>query len=195
MKRIFPILFLLAGTLIVFTLVSWHPVPIANAQCGTTSTCKTCHETLAQNPVGQNGAWHIDHADYDICGDCHAGNVAETDQNTAHIGVTKNLSEMATSCYNCHTDNYTDYYQRYADQLGGQTAPSITSPSYLDALSNALCVTPVGVVPVIADRSSIFSPGNLILIGVVLAGLLGGAILILYNERRLKNKSKRGKKK
>ncbi len=190
MKRILPILFIVAGTLLVISLVSWRPVPAVNAQCGTTSSCQTCHETLGEHPVNQTGAWHIDHNEYDICADCHGGNNADLDQAIAHEGTSLDLADMATSCFNCHTDNYADYFQRYADQLGVQSLPSISQPSYLDNLSSALCITPVGVDPNAINKTNLLGTGNLVLIIIISLGVLAGAALIWMNERRLKKKYK-----
>jgi hypothetical protein len=193
MRRIIPFLFLFAGTLIIFGLMSGRSIPSAQAQCGTTSTCKTCHETLAQKPVNQSGAWHIDHASYDLCVGCHAGSGTEQDETAAHAGITMNLADMAASCYNCHPDEYTAYYQGYADQLGLQAAPSISTSSYLQNLGNALCVTPVSVVPAIPPATT-SNTGNFILIGVVALGVVTGGLLIFLNERRLKKDRKGGKR-
>jgi hypothetical protein len=188
-----PFLFLLAGTLIIFGLMSGHSIPSVQAQCGTTSTCKTCHETLAQKPVNQSGAWHIDHASYDLCATCHSGSSTDEEELAAHAGITINLVDMAPSCYNCHPDEYSVYYQKYADQLGLQAAPSISASSYLQNLGNVLCVSPASVVPAIPS-ATVSNSGNFLLIGVITLGVVIGGLLIAFNEHRLKKNRKGGGK-
>ena len=91
----------------------------ADAQCGTqASSCKNCHEVEAQDPVNAEGAWHVDHAFGDFCEFCHGGNVAATEQDSAHEAMYYPLGDVALSCASCHPADYEDLALQYAETLG-----------------------------------------------------------------------------
>ena len=54
----------------------------ARAQCGEPplSSCATCH--AIEDPVNENGEWHIIHAAKDICINCHGGNASAAAEGT-----------------------------------------------------------------------------------------------------------------
>lgn len=107
-----------AGTLLVLGLVQLRPMPV-QAQCGTqASSCKSCHEVQAKDPVNSKGAWHTDHAFGDFCEFCHAGNVHATDQDGAHQGMVAWNADVKASCASCHASDYETRGQTYASTLG-----------------------------------------------------------------------------
>ncbi len=105
------------------------PRPV-DAQCGTqASSCKNCHEVQGQDPVNNEGAWHIDHAFGDFCEFCHAGNVTATEADAAHEGMVYPLADVQASCASCHPTDYQDLAVIYAGTLGVEiTAPSTETP-------------------------------------------------------------------
>ncbi len=91
----------------------------AEAQCGSSaSSCKNCHEVQGQDPVSNNGEWHVAHAFGDFCEFCHAGNVQAKSQDEAHIGLVDPLIDVKASCQSCHPQDYQDKAQVYATVLG-----------------------------------------------------------------------------
>lgn len=182
MKKLLPVLILVTGTALFLFFSGWRSARPVSAQCGTASSCDTCHQVRSQFPVNTNGDWHIDHANYDLCADCHKGNAASSDQSAAHTGMTENLSEMGASCQNCHPDDYLKFYEQYATLLGISTTPQIAVQNPLSGISNALCVTPVVVNPNIMPAQN--NSGDLILIIILAAAVLIGGGLIYWNEKR-----------
>ena len=111
---------LAAGMLLVLALVQFQPAPV-QAQCGTqASSCKSCHEVQAKDPVNSKGAWHTEHAFGDFCEFCHAGNVHATDETGAHQGMAAWNSDVKASCASCHASDYETRAQTYASTLGVQ---------------------------------------------------------------------------
>lgn len=188
MKKVLPVLILVTGTVLFLFFSGWRTVRSVNAQCGATSSCDTCHQVQSQFPVNTGGDWHIDHANYDLCADCHKGNAAAADQPAAHTGITKNLSDMGTSCQNCHPDDFMKFYEKYATILGISTTPQIAAQNPLSGISNALCVTPVVVSPSVIPVKN--NSGNLILAVILAAVILTSGGLIFWNERRRRTKKK-----
>ncbi len=73
-------IFLAGAVLLMVGLALAIPQPAA-AQCGSSaSSCKSCHETQAQDPVNTEGEWHTQHAFGDFCEFCHAGNVQAAEE-------------------------------------------------------------------------------------------------------------------
>jgi hypothetical protein len=108
------------GILLVLALVQFAPVHV-QAQCGTqASSCKSCHEVQAKDPVNSKGAWHTEHAFGDFCEFCHAGNVHATDQTGAHQGMVAWNADVKASCASCHASDYEKRAQTYASTLGVQ---------------------------------------------------------------------------
>ncbi len=172
------VIFLLTAT-IMFSLILATP---ALAQCGDTpdaSSCITCHEKEAVNPVVENGEWHMIHASKDCCWNCHGGNTMAQDKDLAHEGMTTQpLSDTYTDCYTCHPNDYNERAERFAAALG----VTISSPSTPVPHNTGDRVTH----PMIIDESpilqkSVAQPG--ILLGAVLiaitAVLLGIAMTVL----------------
>jgi hypothetical protein len=107
-----------AGVLLVFALVQFQPAHV-QAQCGTqASSCKSCHEVQAKDPVNSKGAWHTDHAFGDFCEFCHAGNVHATDEASAHQGMVAWNADVKASCASCHASDYETGAKTYATALG-----------------------------------------------------------------------------
>lgn len=103
----------------------------ALAQCGDTpeeSSCITCHEREAADPVMQNGEWHNIHAAKDCCWNCHGGNTTAQEEELAHMGMTTQpLSDIYTDCRSCHPDDYQQRAGRFALALGITPAGSATA--------------------------------------------------------------------
>lgn len=107
-----------AGVLLVLALVQFQPVQV-QAQCGTqASSCKSCHEVQAKDPVNSKGTWHTDHAFGDFCEFCHAGNVKATDAAGAHQGMVAWNADVKASCASCHAGDYETRATTYASALG-----------------------------------------------------------------------------
>lgn len=182
MRKFFPItIIVLFTSLLLFFFGSKSLQPV-NAQCGTASSCNTCHQVQNHLPVNTKGDWHINHANYDLCADCHKGNAASTDQTTAHTGVTANLADMGQSCQNCHPDDYINFYAKYAAKLGISTVPQIAAQNPLEGVSSALCATPAGVNP--SGNPAKPGSGDTLLVIILAVLILAGAAFIILNETR-----------
>lgn len=133
---------LLAG-IIALLLVVAAPV---HAQCGNPppSSCATCHAKEA--PVANKGAWHIVHANKDICINCHGGNGSTMDKYLAHEGmVTQPLSDIYTDCHSCHPD-YVERAAPYAATLQITPASCATSTPVASAGNASNRLPPNGMV-------------------------------------------------
>lgn len=191
MRKFIPILILVTFTSIFIFFFGVQSLTPVNAQCGTSSSCSTCHQVQGLHPVNTTGDWHIDHADNDLCADCHKGNAAASDQLAAHTGTTINLVDMGLSCQNCHPDDYVNFYAKYAAELGISTIPQIASQNPLNGISSALCVTPAAVSP--TGNPAVRGAGNTPLFIVLGAAVLLAGAFIFWNEKR-RSKSRKEKK-
>jgi hypothetical protein len=190
----------------IFFLIPAQPV---SAQCGSqASSCKNCHETQAQDPVNNDGTtWHGQHAFGDFCYLCHAGNNQATEKTAAHTGMVAPLSDIVASCKSCHANDFEAKAQIYAATLGVEigsgTAISASATSQpAGPASDASAVTPaVGQAAVIPaadmiDYSQRYNEtvlgqkpvniGNVILIIMIAAMLLGGGYFVLSREHWIK---------
>ena len=198
-------IFLAVGILLVAVSAFLLATP-AKAQCGSqASSCKNCHETQAQKPVNNDGTtWHTQHAFGDFCYLCHAGNNQATDKVAAHTGMVDPLTDIATSCKSCHPTDFTAKAQTYATTLGvtigagstsGAATPVATAASA--TTQSAVVATPAApavVVPssdmvdysqrydVIALGQQPVNVGNIILIVLLVALVLGGGLFVLRRE-------------
>jgi hypothetical protein len=192
-------LLFLAGSLLLL------PVPKANAQCGSqASSCKNCHETQAQKPVNSDGtAWHTEHQQIDACVNCHAGNPQSTDKAASHTGMVPWESDVKAGCYTCHPDDYMDKAQIYATTLGvtlggGTPSAAATQPA---VSASAPVTTAAPAAMVVSDPGEIdytkqynetvlgqraINWGNLIVVVMILAIVIGGGVFVYSNERRLR---------
>jgi uncharacterized membrane protein YedE/YeeE len=126
MARKIPIVFILLGSLFLLGASFWLlPVKEVNAQCKTTSSCKTCHEVQGQDPVNTKGAWHTDHAYADLCTGCHSGKADVADKDQAHQGLVTQYQEMPANCKQCHTDDLETKFKQYAGQLNVSDTTSL----------------------------------------------------------------------
>jgi len=192
----------------VFILLPPQPV---SAQCGSqASSCKNCHETQAKDSVNNDGtAWHTAHAFGDFCYLCHSGNNQATDETAAHTGMVDPLKDIVSACKSCHTADYQAKAQVYATTLGvtissGAAAPtqaaSASQPaaSSTPAASAAPAAAPAASVPAanMVDYTQRYAEtvlgqqpvnlGNLILIVMIAAMLLGGGYFVLSREHLIK---------
>jgi hypothetical protein len=190
----------------IFFLLPAQPV---SAQCGSqASSCKNCHETQAQDPVSNDlTTWHGQHAFGDFCYLCHGGNNQATDKAAAHTGMIDPLSDVVVNCKSCHPNDFEARAQIYADTLGikvgslkatlsaTESAPT-NAPA---ALGAAVPVAPAAiavaaVVPAadMVDYSQRYDEvalgkkpaniGNIILVLMIAAMLLGGGFFIACRE-------------
>jgi hypothetical protein len=198
-------IFLAVGILLVAVSAFLLATP-AKAQCGSqASSCKNCHETQAQKPVNNDGTtWHTQHAFGDFCYLCHGGNNQATDKVAAHTGMVDPLTDIATSCKSCHPTDFTAKAQTYATTLGvtigaGSTSGAATpvataAPATTQSAVVATPAAPAVVVPssdmvdysqrydVIALGQQPVNVGNIILIVLLVALVLGGGLFVLRRE-------------
>jgi uncharacterized protein len=183
--------FLLSLTLLFLLL----PAKPAKAQCKNLSSCKNCHEVQGQLAVSKNGAWHIDHAPYDLCAVCHGGDREAQDAATAHKTMVTSLSDMPGSCTSCHSADLEQRFNKYAAQL------NVTGTSALAAAQKAN--NPLqgaeqffGQQPAVVSADTeteaaaptakpVNKTGNIVLGGLLVAILVAGAGYITWNERKL----------
>jgi len=190
----------LAGLLLLF------PVNKANAQCGSqASACKNCHETQAQLPVNNDGTtWHTEHQQIDACVNCHAGNPQSMDKAASHMGMVPWESDVKAGCFTCHPDDYLAKAQVYATSLGttlGGGAPSaaVTQSAAAPSAPVTAASPAAGIVvnePGEIDYTKQYNEtvlgqhpinwGNVILVVMILAIVVGGGAFVYWNERRLR---------
>ncbi len=202
--------FILAGLALIFLAGSLLllPVPKASAQCGSqASSCKNCHETQAQKPVNNDGtAWHTEHQQIDACVNCHAGNPQSMDKAASHTGMVPWESDVKAGCFTCHPDDYMDKAQIYATTLGvtlGGAAPSAattqpaataSAPETTSAPAAAVVVSEPGEIDYTKQYNetvlgqTAINWGNVIVIVMILAIVVGGGLFVYWNERRLHGK-------
>jgi hypothetical protein len=185
----------------IFFLLPAQPV---SAQCGSqASSCKNCHETQAQDPVGNDlTTWHGQHAFGDFCYLCHGGNNQATDKTAAHTGMINPLSDIMVSCKSCHPKDYEARAKIYGDTLGitinslkatiAATTNPPAGPSGVSA--TAASAVPAAAVPAadMVDYSQRYNEvalgkkpvnvGNIIAIVLIAALVLGGGFLVARRE-------------
>jgi hypothetical protein len=127
---------LVSVSAVFISLITVQPV---SAQCGTSaSSCKTCHEVEAKDPVNTDGTnWHKSHAFGDFCSFCHAGNSQATLKEEAHNGLVPPLSDPKAACQSCHTNDLNARVQVYAVLLkkpaNGSSASNSVAPTTVPA--------------------------------------------------------------
>ena len=198
-------IFLAAGFLMMAVSAFLLATP-AKAQCGSqASSCKNCHETQAQKPVNNDGTtWHTQHAFGDFCYLCHGGNNQATDKVAAHTDMVDPLTDIATSCKSCHPTDFTAKAQTYATTLGvslgagstsGAATPVATAAS--TTTQSAVVATPAAPAVVVPSSDMVdysqrynevalgqqpVNVGNIILIVLLVALVLGGGLFVLRRE-------------
>ena len=191
-------------------LIAWPASP-ANAQCGSqASSCKSCHEVQAQDPVNADGTgWHQSHAFGDFCYICHAGNPQSPVLEDAHTGMVAPLSDVNAACAQCHPADLMERAQVYASTLGveigqggtGESGGEAAAPSSSDTTSqpaaessppSAMVVSGDDVVDYVQqyDESVLgvkpVNGGNLLLVFLIMVVGAGGGAFVYWNERRLR---------
>jgi hypothetical protein len=200
----------LAGTGLLILLacgIALATPQTAKAQCGSqASSCKNCHEVQGKDPVNADGkAWHQSHAFGDFCYICHAGNNQATDEKAAHTGMVAPMSDVQAACAQCHPNDLQARADVYAKVLGvsvvtGASAPAAGSDTAATATPAAAAVKPAPAAPAAAapvDSASVVDYvqrydasvgksqtnwGNVILLIMIAALLVGGGILIASRE-------------
>jgi hypothetical protein len=187
--------FLLSLTLLFLLL----PAKSVNAQCKNLSSCKNCHEVQGQLVVSKNGAWHIDHAPYDLCSVCHGGDREAPDAAAAHKNMVTSLADMPGSCTSCHSTDLEQRFNTYASQLKVTDTSALTAAQKannpLQGAEQFFGQAPA-VVSADTETQSVETTaapaakpanktGNLILGAMLAVILAGGGGYITWNERRL----------
>ncbi len=186
----------------------------AYAQCGSqASSCKNCHEVQAKDPVNNDGTgWHQSHAFGDFCYLCHGGNQQATDETAAHAAMVSPLSDVKAACQQCHPNDYQTLAQGYADKLGVQLGAGAAQPSSSagTATPAAAAANPAPTAQPAAAPQATLSPndpnlvnyveryneqalgkyptnwGNVILLLMIAAMLIGGGALVVSREGLVK---------
>jgi hypothetical protein len=197
---------------LIVTGVALVLVQPVKAQCGSqVSSCKNCHEVQAKDPVNNDGTnWHKSHAFGDFCYICHAGNNQATDKVAAHTSMVSPLADIKASCAQCHPNDLQARAQVYADKLGVQIgagntpAPATTvSTTSVAPVAGNTSATPQ---PAANSPQASLAPndpnlinyvnrynqnvlgeqptnwGDVILLVMILAMLLGGGALVVNRE-------------
>ncbi len=202
MNRKFPFIMLVSGSLlIVLAMLFALPAQNVAAQCKGVSSCKDCHEVQGQKPINTVGAWHTDHASFDVCVSCHAGNRDAIDLASAHTGLVTKFADMGGNCKQCHSDDLDKRLTIYAKTLNISDITAIKNKPAANpaaSLSNFLGTGASGPTTVVAG-AGVSAPAkaaqparkedttaNLILGGMLVIGLVGGGSYVAWNERRLK---------
>lgn len=210
-RKPYSLILLGLGILLIAGLLFVWPASPASAQCGSqASSCKSCHEVQAQDPVNADGTgWHQSHAFGDFCYMCHAGNPQSTVKEEAHTGMVPPLSDVKAACAQCHPDDLMERAQVYATTLGveiGQggsgasgdtgSAPSTSEttnqPAAESSAPSAMVVSGGEVVDYVQqyDESVLgvkpVNWGNWLLVLLILAVGAGGGAFVYWNERRLR---------
>jgi hypothetical protein len=187
-------------------LITAQPV---EAQCGSqASSCKNCHETQGQDPVNADGtAWHQSHAFGDFCYICHSGNNQAMDETAAHAGMVDPMSDIQAACAQCHPNDLQARADVYASELGvvaslGSAPTAQPSPTPAPAApaevaeAAAAASMPSGSQADIVDYVARYDQqvlgklptnwGNVILLVMIGALLIGGGGLVISREGLLK---------
>jgi hypothetical protein len=149
-KALFYCLFIavLAGLL---ALLAMAAAP-ARAQCENPQpiSCVNCHAEQFQG-IGFGG-WHKIHGAKQWCVNCHGGNGSATNKDQAHEGLVSNpLSDIYTSCHQCHLD-YQEVAAQYAATL--QITPSSRATPTPAVVSNISGGPPPGKIVMPTDMMS-----------------------------------------
>ena len=156
----------------------------AHAQCEgpDASSCSNCH--AQEDPVNENGEWHIIHANKDICLNCHGGNGTTMDKELAHEGITAHpLEDIYTDCHSCHPD-YDERAAQFAPILG-VTPSSCSTPTPIPISNNTnqgLPVSNTSPVTSTASPQQTFMAISIILAALALF-LLGLGWLQMYQTK------------
>jgi len=210
------VMLVIAGLLtLIVTGIALLNVQSAKAQCGSqASSCKNCHEVQAKDPVNNDGTgWHQSHAFGDFCYICHAGNNQATDKAAAHTGMVSPLADVKAACAQCHPNDLQARAKVYADKLGVQVGagstqapaaatPAASNPSATQqpaAASQPQAPQQAGLAPndqnlvdyvqrynenVLGEHA--INWGNVILLVMIGAFLIGGGGLVLSREGLVK---------
>ena len=214
-KKLYVMLVTAGLLVLIVTGIALVTVQPVKAQCGSqVSSCKNCHEVQAKDPVNNDGTgWHQSHAFGDFCYICHAGNNQATDKVAAHTGMVSPLADIKASCAQCHPNDLQARAQVYAVklgvQLGAASTPASSAPAPTAAASAAGSTSatpqPAAGVPQAAlapnDPNLVnyvnrynenvlgehpINWGNVILLVMIVALLLGGGALVVSREGLVK---------
>jgi hypothetical protein len=202
--------FLIAGmALIIATGVFLATAGPASAQCGSqASSCKNCHEVQGEKPVNNDGTdWHQSHAFGDFCYICHGGNQQATDETAAHAGMVPPLSDVKASCQQCHPNDLDARAQVYAKELGVEVgAGANTTPAAPASETPVAAAVPAQPATPASPQEASLAPndpnlvdyvqrynenaldkyptnwGNVILVALIGALVIGGGALVVQNE-------------
>jgi hypothetical protein len=201
---------ILSGVVTLSASAIWLGTALpASAQCGSqASSCKNCHEVQGHDPVNNDGTdWHQSHAFGDFCYICHGGNQQAVEKEAAHTGMVDPLSDIQASCQQCHPNDLTQRAQVYASALGVQlgnntqatpaaeATPASASPApstqaqTIEQQATELVVNDPNTTDYVQRYNEIVlgkhptNWGNVILLVMIGAMLVGGGALVLHRER------------
>ena len=206
-KKVFIIPVAIGILFLVISGIAFIGVKPALAQCGSqASSCKNCHEVQAQDSVNADGTgWHQSHAFGDFCYICHAGNNQAKDKVAAHAGMVDPLSDVATSCQQCHAADLDARALVYASALGVEIGSGSDAPASGESEAVTVSAEPAPNVEsnqcsaVVVDDPNVtnyaqnydaivlgkkpINWGNMILIGVIGLIAVGGGGFVVTREK------------
>ncbi len=210
-NRVYGALIIFGLALTVASAIAILSVQSARAQCGSqASSCKNCHETQAKDPVNADGTgWHQSHAFGDFCYICHGGNSQSMDETAAHTAMVDPMSDIQTACGQCHASDLQAKAAVYAAALGkplpaaASTPPASDGGTVLSGATSAPTAAPAPAQPSLGTAPAPGSPdlvdyvqrydqnvlgqrpvnvGNVILIVLIAAMVIGGGALVILRE-------------
>lgn len=203
-------LIILGTAIAVVSLMALVTAQPAKAQCGSqASSCKNCHETQGKDPVNSDGTgWHGSHAFGDFCYICHGGNQQATDETAAHAGMVAPMSDVQAACAQCHPNDLQARADVYAAKLGVTVSMSSQPPAQVSATATPQVAMPAAdaaapPAPSVASNSPDLVDyvtrynqnvlhreptnwGNVILLLMIGAMLVGGGALVVSREGLIK---------
>jgi hypothetical protein len=213
-RKVYPLILLGLGIVLLLGLMIVWPTSPASAQCGSqASSCKSCHEVQGQDPVNNDGTgWHTSHAFGDFCYICHAGNPQSQVLEEAHTGMESPLSDVNAACAQCHPQDLMDRAAVYATTLGVEigtgdsstTSGSDSTTSGGESTSPPATEAPAAPSMVVSGAEVVdytqqydetvlgvksINWGNILLVIMIVVVGVAGGIFIYWNERRLRGVS------
>jgi hypothetical protein len=204
---LFGALVVLGAVVVIASGVALVQVQPARAQCGSqASSCKNCHETQLKKPVNNDGTgWHQSHAFGDFCYICHGGNNQAAEETAAHSGMVSPLADIKVACGQCHPNDLQPRAAVYVAKLGAPlpaqpgaqtTAAATAVPTATQApAAQSAPPPPSGNTSTSSNLTDYVARynqsvlhrqptnwGNVILVGVLILLVLGGALFVNRRE-------------
>ena len=204
-KHLYLLLLSMGVALLVACGIALATPQAVKAQCGSqASSCKNCHEVQGKDPVNADGTgWHQSHAFGDFCYICHGGNNQATDETAAHQGMVSPLADVKASCAQCHPNDLQAKADVYAKVLGkpvGMGGAAAAPAGTAAATATPAAVASTGSEPPapasntgnLVDYVQRYNQnalgqhptnwGNIILLVMIAAMVVGGGALVIMRE-------------